>query len=223
MDISGMGQETVQLFVREGLVHHPADLYKLRYEHLINLDGFKEKSVFNILSGIAASTKVPFDRVLYALGIRHVGATVAKKLAKHFRSIEALSLASLEEISNVDTIGRVIAAQIIDFFEDAENSRMISQLKLSGITFDLRSEEPLALESVITGSKIVVSGIFSRFSRNELKDIIEKYGGVNVSSISGKTTYVIAGEGMGPSKLEKASSLGVPILSEQAFLELIGL
>ena len=222
MDISGMGQETVQLFVREGLVNHPADLYQLDYEDLINLDGFKEKSVLNILAGIAASTKVPFDRVLFALGIRHVGATVAKKLARHFRSIEALSLASLEEISDVDTIGGVIAAQVIDFFEDSENCLMIDQLQLSGVTFDLGIDEPLAINSVITGSKIVVSGVFSRFSRNEIKDIIEKHGGTSVSSISGKTTYVVAGEGMGPSKLEKATILGVPILSEQAFLELIG-
>ena len=204
------------------MVNHPADLYQLDYEDLINLDGFKEKSVLNILAGIAASTKVPFDRVLFALGIRHVGATVAKKLARHFRSIEALSLASLEEISDVDTIGGVIAAQVIDFFKDSENCLMIDQLQLSGVTFDLGIDEPLAINSVITGSKIVVSGVFSRFSRNEIKDIIEKHGGTSVSSISGKTTYVVAGEGMGPSKLEKATILGVPILSEQAFLELIG-
>ena len=224
MDIMGMGSETVQLFAEKGLVNTPADLYTLTYDVLIELEGFKEKSVNNILEGIQQSKNIPFERVLFALGIRHVGATVAKKLAQHFKSIDALILASKEQIIEVEGMGEVIADQLVSFFKDPENLNLLERLEQSGV--QLKVDESTAvetLESAITGAKIVVSGVFAKYSRNEIKALIEQFGAQNVGSISGKTTYVVAGEGMGPSKLEKANKLGIPILSEDEFLQKIGL
>ena len=223
MDIAGMGSETVQLFVEKGLISHPGDLYSLTFDELIELEGFKEKSVQNILDGILQSKEVPFERVLFGLGIRHVGATVAKKLAKHFGSMFALAEASIEDITAVDSMGEVIAREVHGYFRSEKNATVLDALVDAGVQMEIIQTEESITESPITGAKIVVSGVFERFSRNELKDTIEKYGGQNVGSISGKTTYVVAGEGMGPSKLKKAESLGVPILSEQDFIELLGL
>lgn len=223
MDIAGMGSETVQLFVEKGLINHPGDLYSLTFDDLIELEGFKEKSVQNILEGILQSKEVPFERVLFGLGIRHVGATVAKKLAKHFGSMFALAEASLEDITAVDSMGEVIAREVHGYFRSEKNAMVLDALVDAGVQMEMIQTEESITESPITGAKIVVSGVFERFSRNELKDTIEKYGGQNVGSISGKTNYVVAGEGMGPSKLKKAESLGVPILSEQDFMELLGL
>jgi DNA ligase (NAD+) len=223
MDIAGMGSETVQLFVEKGLISHPGDLYSLTFDDLIELEGFKEKSVQNILEGILQSKEVPFERVLFGLGIRHVGATVAKKLAKHFGSMFALAEASIEDITAVDSMGEVIAREVHGYFRSEKNATVLDALVAAGVQMEMIQTEDSITESPITGAKIVVSGVFERFSRNELKDTIEKYGGQNVGSISGKTNYVVAGEGMGPSKLKKAESLGVPILSEQDFIELLGL
>jgi DNA ligase (NAD+) len=223
MDIAGMGSETVQLFVEKGLISHPGDLYSLTFDDLIELEGFKEKSVQNILEGILQSKEVPFERVLFGLGIRHVGATVAKKLAKHFGSMFVLAEASIENITAVDSMGEVIAREVHGYFRSEKNATVLDALVDAGVQMEMIQTEESITESPITGAKIVVSGVFERFSRNELKDTIEKYGGQNVGSISGKTNYVVAGEGMGPSKLKKAESLGVPILSEQDFIELLGL
>jgi DNA ligase (NAD+) len=223
LDIAGMGSETVQLFVEKGLIRHPGDLYGLTFDQLIELEGFKEKSVQNILEGISQSKEVPFERVLFGLGIRHVGATVAKKLAKQFGSIFALAVASIEDITAIDSMGEVIAREVHSYFRSEKNAIVLDALVEAGVQLEIVPTEESITESPITGAKIVVSGVFERFSRNELKDTIEKYGGQNVGSISGKTTYVVAGEGMGPSKLKKAESLGVPILSEQEFIELLGL
>ena len=223
MDIAGMGSETVQLFVEKGLIRHPGDLYSLTYDQLIELEGFKQKSVQNILEGILQSKEVPFERVLFGLGIRHVGATVAKKLAKHFGSIFALAEASIEDITAVESMGEVIAREVHSYFRSENNALVLDALIEAGVQLEIAQAEESITESPITGAKIVVSGVFEKFSRNELKDTIEKYGAQNVGSISGKTTYVVAGEGMGPSKLKKAESLGVPILSEQDFIELLGL
>lgn len=223
MDIAGMGSETVQLFVKKGLIKHPGDLYSLTFDELIELEGFKEKSVQNILDGILQSKEVPFERVLFGLGIRHVGATVAKKLAKHFGSMFDLAEASIEDITAVDSMGEVIAHEVHSYFRTENNALVLDALVEAGVQLEIVQTEESITESPITGAKIVVSGVFVRFSRNELKDTIEKFGGQNVGSISGKTNYVVAGEGMGPSKLKKAESLGVPILSEQDFIELLGL
>lgn len=223
MDIAGMGSETVQLFVEKGLIRHPGDLYSLTFDELIELEGFKDKSVQNILDGILQSKEVPFERVLFGLGIRHVGATVAKKLAKHFGSMFALAEASIEDITAVDSMGEVIAREVYSYFRSEKNAMVLDALVEAGVQMEMIQTEESFTESPITGAKIVVSGVFKRFSRNELKDTIERYGGQNVGSISGKTNYVVAGEGMGPSKLKKAESLGVPILSEQDFIELLGL
>ena len=222
MDIMGLGGETVQLFVREGLATKPSDLYALTYEQLIQLDGFKDKSVSNILEGLEQSKGVPFERVLFALGIRHVGATVAKKLAKHFLSIQALAAASVEDIVAVESMGAVIANEVHSYFQNPAVQHEVEALAAAGLQLEMEDQQLEAKESPITGAKIVVSGVFERLSRNELKAKIEEFGGQNVGSISGKTTYVWAGEGMGPSKLKKATDLGVPILNEEQIFELMG-
>ncbi|HCP40978.1 MAG TPA: DNA ligase (NAD(+)) LigA [Cryomorphaceae bacterium] len=223
MDITGIGSETVQLFVEKGIISHPGDLYSLTFDQLIALEGFKKKSVQNILEGIVQSKEVPFERVLFGLGIRHVGATVAKKLAKYFGSMFALAEASIEDITAVDSIGEAIALEVHSYFRSEKNAVVLDALVVAGVQLEIVQTEQSRIESPITGAKIVVSGVFERFSRNELKDTIEKYGGQNVGSISGKTTYVVAGEGIGPSKMNKAESLGVSILSEQDFIELLNL
>lgn len=223
MDIAGMGSETVQLLVKKGLISHPGDLYSLAFDQLIELEGFKEKSVQNILDGIAQSKEVPFERVLFGLGIRHVGATVAKKLAKHFGSMYALAQANIEDITAVESMGGVIAQEVHRYFRSEKNALLLDALVEAGVQLELELVEEDIIESPITGAKVVVSGVFERFSRTELKETIEKLGAQNVGSISSKTTYVVAGEGMGPSKLKKAQSLGVPILSENEFIDLIGL
>lgn len=223
MDIMGMGAETVGLLVEKKLISTPADLYELTFDQLIALEGFQEKSVQNILEGIEASKQVPFERVLFALGIRHVGATVAKRLAKHYRTLDALMAATYEDLVAVPDIGGVIAAQVVAYFADERQRSEVDRLFAHGLQRETAVEQAVASDGPIVGAKIVVSGVFERFSRDEIKALIEAHGGANVGSISGKTTYVVAGEGMGPSKLKKASDLGVPILSESEFIELLGL
>ena len=223
MDLAGMGGETVQLLVKKGLIRNPADLYFLTFDQLIELEGFKETSVQNILDGIQQSKNVPFERVLFALGIRHVGSTVAKVLAKYFKSMYVLAQASIEEIVAVEGIGSVIASEVYGFFREEKNAIILDALVGAGLQMEVGPESITAVSSPITNAKIIVSGVFEYFTRNELKDVIEKHGAQNVSSISSKTTYIIAGDGIGPAKLQKAQSLGIRILSEQEFIELLGL
>ena len=223
MDLAGMGAETVQLLVNKEFIRNSADLYSLSYDRLIELEGFKEKSVQNILDGIQESKKIPFERVLFALGIRHVGSTVAKLLAKHFNSMYTLAQASIEEIVSVEGIGEVIAGEVYRFFREEKNAAILDALVEAGLQMEVQEDLIATVSSPITNAKIVVSGVFEHFKRSELKEVIEKHGAQNVSSISSKTSYIIAGEGMGPAKLKKAQSLGIRILSEQEFIALLGL
>ena len=222
MDIMGMGSETVALLVHKELVKTPADLYELTFYDLIELDGFKEKSVWNILEGIEASKQQPFERVLFAIGIRHVGATVAKKLVRHFKSMEVIMGANKEELLAAEEIGEVIADQLLTTFQKPERRLEIQRLQQHGLQFKAEVQAQAA-DSPISAKKIVVSGVFNTISRNELKALIETLGGVNVSSISSKTDYVFAGEGMGPAKLKKATQLNVPILNENEVRALLNL
>lgn len=221
MNIDGLGAETVELLFKEGLIHNYADLYELRAEQIIPLERMAEKSAQNIISGIEASKKIPFEKVLFALGIRYVGETVAKKLAKHFRSIDSLMQASFDALIAVDEIGDKIAESVVNFSLDLSNIQLIDRLKAYGIQLEINSE---ALENTsvkFEGKVFVVSGVFSLFSRNDLKKLIEDNGGKVTSSISKKTDYVVAGENMGPSKLAKAETLGIPIISENEFQSML--
>jgi len=221
LDIEGLGGETVALLVHEGLIRDYADLYELTTDQIIHLDRMAEKSADNLVKGVQASKDVPFERVLFGLGIRYVGETVAKKLAKHYKSIEALSKATLEDLEQVDEIGIKIAESVVDFFSTEANVQLVSRLILYGLQLQL-SEEALSNQSTqLEGLRFVVSGVFETVSRDELKALIDSNGGKVVSSISAKTSYVVAGANMGPSKRSKAESLQVPIISEQAFLEMI--
>lgn len=221
MDIEGLGGETVALLYNNHLVTNYADLYTLKKEQVVVLDRMAEKSAANLIQGIEKSKEIPFDRVLYALGIRYVGETVAKKLAKHYKSIDALSTASLEELIQVEEIGVKIAQSIIEFFDNQENKLIIERLKSYGVSMELLEEDLTTISDVLQGKIFVVSGVFSRFSRDELKKAIEDHGGKVAGSISAKTNYVVAGENMGPAKLEKATQLNVSILSEEDFIQMI--
>ena len=220
MDIAGMGSESVQLFVEKDLIHSIADLYDLTFDQITALEGFKEKSATNLLEGLNASKQIPFDRVLFGLGIRHVGATVAKKLARHFGSMTQLLQADFDTLKAVDDIGEVIALQLTEYFEQDANLEELARLQKAGLQFDMEVVKAPS-EGPLVGAKVVVSGVFESFSRDELKMLIETLGGQNVSSISSKTTYVVAGEGIGPSKKAKAEKLDVPILNEDEFKALI--
>jgi DNA ligase (NAD+) len=219
MNIDGLGAETVDLFFNQGLIRSYADLYSLKAERILALDGFQEKSTENIINGIAASREVPFERVLYALGIRYVGETVAKKLAKQYKNIDALASAQLAELIEVEEIGEVIAKSVVTFFSESKNCEMIDRLEAAGLQFAIEEKEKAGNQ--LEGKKLVVSGVFETFDRDELKALIEAHGGTNVSSVSAKTDFIVAGEGMGPSKREKAEKLGVRILTEQEFIHLI--
>ncbi|MEG1229247.1 NAD-dependent DNA ligase LigA [Flavobacterium plurextorum] len=218
MDIEGLGGETVALLFNNGLVHNYADLYELKVEDILPLERMAQKSAENLVKGVEKSKEIPFESVLFALGIRFVGETVAKKLAKHYKNIEALSQASLMDLILVDEIGERIAKSVIEFFENEENKRIIERLKSYGIQFEIIEKiNPNATEKFI-GKTFVVSGVFTTFSRDELKKTIEDNGGKVGSSISAKTDFVVAGDNMGPAKLEKANKLNIPILSEEDFI-----
>lgn len=221
MDIEGIGGETVELLFKEGLIKNYADLYELTKEDVLPLERMAEKSAENLIQGIAESVKIPFERVLFALGIRFVGETVAKKLARAYKNIDALMAASEEELTAVNEIGERIASSVVEFFGDASNQKIISRLKTHGIQFSLSEEQLENRSDTLKGMTIVVSGVFETLSRTELKKIIENNGGKVGSSISSKTAYLVAGDKMGPSKRTKAENLGVPIISEGAFLELV--
>ena len=221
MDIDGLGSETVSLLVKNGLIHNYADLYELTVSDILPLDRMAEKSAINLIAGVEASKKIPFERVLFALGIRYVGETVAKKLSKHYKSINGLANASEKELINVDEIGEVIAKSVIDFFSLFENNDIINRLKSYGVQLEVSEEELSNQTNKLDGNTFVVSGIFTKVSRNELKQLIEQNGGKLSSSISKKTNFVIAGDKMGPSKRIKAEDLGVAIITEDGFLLMI--
>ncbi|TYP99385.1 DNA ligase (NAD+) [Tenacibaculum adriaticum] len=221
MDIEGLGGETVDLLRKEGLIENYADLYDLKVEQIIPLERMAEKSAQNIIEGIEKSKEVPFEKVLFALGIRFVGETVAKKLAKHFKSMDNLMNASFEELIAVDEIGDRIAQSIINFSNDLENIQLINRLKSYGVQLEISAEEQANQSETLAGKVFVVSGVFHQMNRNELKKAIEDNGGKVSSSISKKTSFIVAGDNMGPSKLTKAQDLGIEIISEQDFINMI--
>ncbi|MCZ8195996.1 MAG: NAD-dependent DNA ligase LigA [Flavobacterium sp.] len=222
MDIEGLGGETVALLYNNGLVQNYADLYELTVDQIKPLERMAQKSAENLVNGVQLSKNVPFERVLYALGIRYVGETVAKKLAKHYKSIDALRQASLLDLVLVDEIGDRIAQSVIEFFENETNVITVERLKKHGVQFEVvETFNPNATDKLV-GKTFVVSGVFEKFSRDDLKKAIEDNGGKVGSSISSKTDYVVAGDNMGPAKLEKANQLGIAIISEDDFIGMIG-
>ena len=220
MNIDGLGTETIQVLFEQDLIKNPADLYELTYDQLIPIDRMAEKSVNNMLEGVEASKQIPFEKVLFALGIRFVGDTVAKKLARHFGNIDNIIQASFETLIEVDEIGDRIAESLIEYFSIPENVEMINQLKNHGLQFESAHNEDAT--DKLKGLVFVVSGVFDKFSRDELKKSIDDNGGKVSSSISGKTDYLVAGDNMGPAKLKKAEKLEVKIISETDFITLIG-
>lgn len=221
MDIEGLGGETVELLFKEGLIDDYADLYDLTKEQILPLERMAEKSAENLVKGVADSVNIPFERVLFALGIRYVGETVAKKLAKAYKNIDALMAATADELVTVDEIGERIAESVVDFFQNEKNQVAVARLKSHGIQFELSAEKLENQTDVLKGATFVVSGVFESVSRTELKKLIEDNGGKVGSSISSKTSYLVAGDKMGPSKRTKAESLGIPIITEQEFLGMI--
>lgn len=221
MDIEGMGSETVELLFKEGLISNYADLYTLTKEQVMPLERMAEKSAENLVNGVAASVAIPFERVLFALGIRYVGETVAKKLARAYKNIDALMAATQEELMAVDEIGERIAQSVIQFFNEPTNRDIVERLRSHGLQFSLSEAQLENQTDKLKGQTFVVSGVFETVSREELKKMIEDNGGKVASSISSKTSYVVAGDKMGPSKKTKAESLGVPIISEQDFLQMV--
>lgn len=219
MDIEGLGGETVALLVKEGLISNYSDLYELTKDQVIPLERMAEKSADNLVKGIQQSKQIPFERVLYALGIRFVGETVAKKLAKHYKSIDALMHASVEDLEQVDEIGIKIAESVKSFFSSSENIEIINRLKAFGVQLQISAEALKVQSDVLKGQTIVVSGVFENLSRTELKKLIEDNGGKVGSSISSKTSFVVAGDKMGPSKKAKAESLGISLINEIEFLQ----
>jgi len=219
MDIEGLGGETVALLVKEGLITNYADLYELTVAHVIPLERMAEKSAENLINGVEASKQIPFERVLFALGIRYVGETVAKKLAKHYKSIDALMSASSFDLVTVDEIGERIAESVVEFFASEENKHSIERLKVFGVQLEISADKLASQTEKLKGETFVVSGVFQNVSRTQLKKLIEDNGGKVSSSISSKTSFLVAGDKMGPSKREKAENLKITLLSENAFLE----
>lgn len=221
MNIDGLGTEGVEQLWTAGLIRDVADLYALELPSLLTLDRMGEKRAGNLLNGIAASREVPFERVLFALGIRHVGETVAKRLARHFGALAALAQASLEQLIELDVVGPIIAEAVIQWFDDEGNRGLVNRLVEAGLKFETEEEEGETGSTVLADSSFVVSGVFS-IPRDELKRLVERHGGRLLGGVSGKTDYLIAGEKMGPAKREKAERLGVTILSEAEFMRMIG-
>ncbi len=220
MDI-GAAEATIDLLFNQGLVNNIADLYTLTENQIIRLERFAEKSAKNLVESIDASKKVPFERVLYGLGIRHVGETVAKKLAKHFINLENLSNAGYEQLVEIDEIGERIAGSVIEYFMDPKNIAIINRLKDAGLQFSISGTEEAARSEKLNDLTIVISGTFRNFSRDELKDLITLHGGKNTGSVTSSTNYLLAGENAGSAKLEKARTLNIPILSESDFINMI--
>lgn len=221
MNIDSLGPETVDLYYEKGFIQNIADLYDLTVEQL-NYEGTREKSARKVVNAIEDSKKVPFERVVFALGIRMVGETTAKLLARHFKNIEALRNANAEELIEVEGVGEIIAVSVMDYFRNPKNEEIVNRLIGYGLQMSISEEQMAAKGNALEGKNIVISGVFSKHSRDEYKLLIEQHGGKNVSSISSKTTFVLAGDNMGPSKLQKAEKLGVPLVGEEEFLEMIG-
>lgn len=221
MDIDGLGPETIDLFYRLGMVRTVADLYSLNESEIASLERLGEKSAHNIIEAVDRSLQVPFERVLFALGIRFVGETVAKKLANSFVSIEALEAATLDDLVDVDEIGPRIAQSVRAYFENEQNRNLIKRLEEAGVQMRISEDRLSGFTDKLDGATIVISGTFTHHSRDEYKQMIEQHGGKNTGSVSAKTTYLLAGENMGPAKLEKARKLGIKIISEEDFLQMI--
>ena len=221
MNIDSLGPETIDDYYRQGLIHNAADLYKIEVQQ-INGDGSRTKSAQRIVNGILKSKEVPFERVVFALGIRFVGETSARLLARHFKNIDALMSAGIEDLQEVEGIGEVMAKSIITYFHDEKNREIVERLRSYGLQMELSEEQTALASDKLAGQSIVISGVFSHHSRDEYKAIIEQHGGKNVGSISSKTSFILAGENMGPSKLQKAEKLGIKIIGEDEFLDLIG-
>lgn len=219
LNIDGLGAETVDALFDAGMIQNYADLYELTFDQVVSLERMADKSANNLISGIAASKEIPFEKVLFGLGIRFVGETVAKKLAKHFKSIDALMKADFDTLLTVDEIGEKIANSIVAFFAEEENHILVERLKSAGLQFEIEEKE--GGSNILEGKTFVVSGVFNAFSRTELKEAIEMNGGKNVGSISKKTDFLVAGDKMGPAKLKKATDLGVNIISEDDFIALL--
>ncbi len=222
MNIDGLGPETVDLFYQQGLIHNVADLYTLRANDIAGLERMGTKTAVKIIHSIADSKEVPYERVLFALGIRFVGETAAKKLARAIPSIDELASADVEKLKNIDEIGEKIAQSIVGYFQNEANRQLVEQLKTIGLQLALKEDDQASPRSnKLEGLSIVISGVFSKHSREEYKELIERHGGKNVSSISSKTSFILAGENMGPSKREKAQQLGIKLMNEDEFLTLI--
>lgn len=222
MNIDGLGAETVDMLVEKSLIADPADLYALQESDLLPLERMAKKSVSNLLEGILQSRQRGFDRVLFALGIRHVGEVVAKKLARYFGSIDRLATATKEELMQAPEVGEIIAESIIEWFSREKHRALVDRLRQAGLQFEFAQANEGGESALLAGKTIVVSGVFTYFTRDGIKETIEQLGGSNAASISSKTSFVVAGENMGPAKLEKATRLGVPVISEQEFREMIG-
>ncbi|GIU70035.1 MAG: DNA ligase [Candidatus Woesearchaeota archaeon] len=221
MAIESLGEETIEQLFDAGLIYNIADIYDLKKEQLLPLERMAEKSAQNLIDGIEQSKKVPFERVLFAIGIRHIGETTAKKLAYYFKNIDALKSATKVQLLEVGDIGEIIAQSITDYFKNPQNHEIIERLKKAGLQFELSKEQLANTTDKLKGLTFVISGVFNKISRDDLKKLIELNGGKNTGSISGKTSYLVAGENMGPEKLKKAQSLGVKIISEDQFFELL--
>lgn len=221
MDIDSMGERTIHMLYEKDLVQSPADLYDLTYDEVFQLEGYKDLSTQNLINGIKASKEIPFENVLFALGIRFVGKTVAEKLAAHFKSMDKLAHASYDELIDVPEIGERIANSVIDFFKDEENQEEVQRLKDAGLQMEYVAEEVQQASDVLDGKSFVISGVFENYERDELKEVIKNNGGKVISAISGKLDYLLAGDKMGPAKKEKAEKLGVQIISEQDFEKML--
>ena len=221
MNIEGLGPETIDLFFANNIIADAADLYSVTKEQIASLERLGEKSADNIMKGLEASKQIPFEKVLFALGIRHVGETSAKKIVRSLESIEAIAQACVDELQNIDEIGEVIALSIKAFFANDKNINLVKKLKEAGLKLKFEQKENTQFENKLNGAIIVISGTFEKYSRDEMKNMIELYGGKNASSVSSKTNYLLAGDGIGPSKLKKAEDLGVRIISELEFLRMI--
>ena len=221
MNIDGIGEETAVLMFNQGLIKNIADLYDLKHEQLVVLDRFANRSAKRILEGLETSKSVPFERVLFALSIPYVGETTAKKIARTVGDIDRLIAMTADELTQIEDVGVRIAESIIEYFSVEENHQIIARLRAAGLQFAIAEDVTEGRSDKLQGKSIVISGTFTHHSRDEYKALIEKHGGKNVGSISKKTDYVLAGENMGPSKLEKANSLGIKIINEDEFLEMI--
>ena len=221
MNIDSLGPETVDDYYQRGLIHDVSDLYKLTVAQICGYNTNRVKSAQKVVDGVKSTLQVPFERVVFAIGIRFVGETTAKLIARHFKSMDALRNASVEELMEVDGVGQVIAESVVKYFQDTKNAEIVDKLASEGVQMQLSEEQLAGQTDKLTGKSIVISGVFQKHSRDEYKAMIEQNGGKNVGSISKKTTFILAGDNMGPSKLEKANSLGVPIVSEDEFLAML--